>query len=46
MITFLLLTILKIEGSLNMDWGQLCLLSLADVICRTALMMYISKRNE
>jgi hypothetical protein len=47
MITFVLLTILKIEGSLNMDWGQISLISVGDVVLRLSLMSYIDgKRRE
>jgi hypothetical protein len=47
MITFILLGILKFEGSLNMDWGQISLISLGDVILRMSLMSYIDgKRKE
>ena len=47
MITFVLLTILKIEGSLNMDWGQISLISVGDVVLRLSLMTYIDgKRRE
>jgi hypothetical protein len=47
MITFILLAILKFEGSLNMDWGQISLISLGDVILRMSLMSYIDgKRKE
>lgn len=46
MITFILLGILKFEGSLNMDWGQISLISLGDVILRASMMSYLDGKRK